>query len=61
MALGELSVWGVQGGKEYACLIKEKKNTDETEFFICDIMNAPEVKFQSLKVVSQSHPRGALH
>lgn len=55
MSPGELSVWGVQEGKEYPCIMEAKETSNETDFFICEIHMTPNAQFQQLKVISQSH------
>lgn len=55
MTLAELSVWGVQEGKEYLCIMEAKETSNETDFFICEIQKTPYAKFPQLKVIFQSH------
>ncbi|KAM6896099.1 plexin-C1-like [Lycodopsis pacificus] len=50
MTPAELSVWGVEGGNQYPCIMEAKKNSNETDFFICDILRTPNAEFQHLKV-----------
>lgn len=56
MSPEELSVWGVQEGKEYPCDMGPKDTSNETDFFICDIRMIPNANFQQLKVMSHSTP-----
>lgn len=56
MTLTELSVWGVQEGKEYQCIMETKGTSNEIDFFICEIQMIPDAEFQMLKVPkTQSH------
>lgn len=55
MSPAELSVWGLQEGKEYLCIMEAKETSNETDFFICEIQKTPYAKFQKLKVIFQSH------
>ncbi|XP_068443123.1 plexin-C1-like [Clinocottus analis] len=50
MSMAELSVWGVEEGKQYPCIMKAKESSNETDFFICEIQRTPNAKFQHLKV-----------
>ncbi|XP_034381825.1 plexin-C1 [Cyclopterus lumpus] len=50
MSLLELSVWGVEGGKQYPCIMEAKESSNETDFFICEIQQTPNTKFQHLMI-----------
>ncbi|KAG8005809.1 Plexin-C1 [Nibea albiflora] len=51
MTTAELSVWGVQDEKEYPCIMEDKENSNETDFFICEIQKTPSsFKLQMLEV-----------
>ncbi|XP_051248763.1 plexin-C1 [Dicentrarchus labrax] len=50
MTLGELSVWGVQEGEQFPCIMEAKKTSNETDLFICEIQGTPDVEFQHLTI-----------
>ncbi|XP_051248725.1 plexin-C1 isoform X7 [Dicentrarchus labrax] len=50
MTLGELSVWGVQEGEQFPCIMEAKETSNETDFFICEIQGTPDVEFQQLMI-----------
>ncbi|XP_054481059.1 plexin-C1-like [Anoplopoma fimbria] len=50
MTLAELSVWGVEEGKEYPCIMQDKETSNEMDFFICEIERTPKAKFQQLMI-----------
>ncbi|XP_056280772.1 plexin-C1 isoform X2 [Pseudoliparis swirei] len=50
MSLAELSVWGVEGGRRYPCIMEAKESSNETDFFICDIQQTPNAKFHHLMI-----------
>lgn len=56
MREAELSVYGVQEGNTYPCIMKDKETSNETDFLICEIERTPFTKFQQLMVnlVSQA-------
>lgn len=49
----ELSVWGVQKGRDYKCDMQKKETTNDTDFFTCEIEQTSEAKFEKLKVIPQ--------
>ncbi|XP_040002708.1 plexin-C1 isoform X4 [Xiphias gladius] len=50
MTTAELSVWGVQEGKQYPCIMEAKETNNETDFFTCEIKSTPNAKFQQLMI-----------
>ena len=48
--MAELSVWGVQDGQQYPCIIEAKETTNKSDFFICGIQRTPDDNFQHLMV-----------
>ncbi|XP_051248762.1 plexin-C1-like [Dicentrarchus labrax] len=50
MTLGELSVWGVQEGEQFPCIMEAKETSNETDFFICEIQGTPDAEFQHLTI-----------
>ncbi|GLD48150.1 plexin-C1, partial [Lates japonicus] len=50
MTTAELSVWGVQEGKQYPCIMKSKEITNEIEHFICEIKNTSKTNFQKIMI-----------
>ncbi|KAK9525497.1 hypothetical protein VZT92_016195 [Zoarces viviparus] len=50
MTPAELSVWGVEGGNQYPCVMGAKETSNEMDFFICEIQRTPNAEFQHLKV-----------
>ncbi|XP_018558410.1 plexin-C1 isoform X1 [Lates calcarifer] len=50
MTEAELSVWGDQEGKQYPCIMKSKKTTNEIEHFICEIKNTSKTNFQKIMI-----------
>ncbi|XP_026218353.1 plexin-C1-like [Anabas testudineus] len=50
MTAAELSVWGVQDGKQYPCIMKDKETNKKTEFFSCQIENTTDIEFQYLMI-----------
>uniref|UniRef100_A0A3Q1ISR5 Uncharacterized protein n=1 Tax=Anabas testudineus TaxID=64144 RepID=A0A3Q1ISR5_ANATE len=50
MTPAELSVWGVQDGKQYPCIMKDKETNKKTEFFNCQIKKTAVSKFQHLMI-----------
>ncbi|XP_044042985.1 plexin-C1 isoform X2 [Siniperca chuatsi] len=51
MTTAELSVWGVQEGKQFPCIMETKETSNETDFFICEIQRTPDAKFQQLMIM----------
>ncbi|XP_074481400.1 plexin-C1 isoform X2 [Sebastes fasciatus] len=50
MSPAELSVWGVEEGKQYLCIMEAKETSNEIDFFICVIQRTPNATFQHLKI-----------
>ncbi|XP_033934707.1 plexin-C1 isoform X1 [Pseudochaenichthys georgianus] len=50
MREAELSVYGVQEGNTYPCVMKDKETSNETDFLICEIERTPFTKFQQLMI-----------
>ncbi|TNN54600.1 Plexin-C1 [Liparis tanakae] len=50
MSPAEVSVWGVEEGRSYPCIMEAKESSNETDFFICEIQQTPNAKFQHLRV-----------
>ncbi|XP_070847708.1 plexin-C1 [Chaetodon trifascialis] len=50
MTTDEVSVWGIQEGKQYVCVMEGKETSKETEFFICEIRMTPGATFQQLMI-----------
>ena len=50
MTTAELSVWAVQEGKQYPCIMEAKEINNKTEIFTCEIKSPPHAKFQQLMV-----------
>ncbi|KAM8740468.1 plexin-C1-like isoform 1-T1 [Acanthopagrus schlegelii] len=50
MTVAELSVWGVQDGQQYPCIIEAKETTNKSDFFICGIQRTPDDNFQHLMI-----------
>ncbi|XP_037616408.1 plexin-C1 [Sebastes umbrosus] len=50
MSPAELTVWGVEEGKQYLCIMEDKDNSTEIEYFICEIKGTPNAKFQQLLI-----------
>ncbi|GLD64974.1 plexin-C1-like protein, partial [Lates japonicus] len=48
MSAAELSVWGVQEGKQYPCIMKSKETFPKIDLFICSIQNTPDAEFLHL-------------
>ncbi|KAM4615225.1 plexin-C1 [Polymixia lowei] len=46
----ELSVWGIQGDKQYECIMETIETSNGTDFVICEIRSTPVAKIQSLKI-----------
>ncbi|XP_077356058.1 plexin-C1 [Festucalex cinctus] len=51
MSIEDVSALGVHGGKEYPCVMRDKDTDNQTDFFICEIRNVPDVNFRHLKVL----------
>ncbi|KAM6896826.1 plexin-C1-like [Lycodopsis pacificus] len=53
MTPAELSVWGVEGRNQYPCIMEAKKNSNETDFFICEIQSSKTTtaEFQQLLIM----------
>ncbi|XP_028306495.1 plexin-C1-like isoform X2 [Gouania willdenowi] len=45
----EVTVWGVQGEKQYPCIMENNEN-DETDLFICYIQSTSKAEFHSIMV-----------
>ncbi|XP_073337242.1 plexin-C1-like [Pagrus major] len=50
MTVAELSVWGVQDGKQYPCIVQDKETSDMSDFFICEIQRTPDAQVQHLVI-----------
>ncbi|XP_077449603.1 plexin-C1 isoform X2 [Stigmatopora argus] len=50
MSIKDVSASGVYGGKDYPCVMESKEPSNQTDFFICEIHNVPDIKFRLLKV-----------
>ncbi|XP_077565413.1 plexin-C1 [Stigmatopora nigra] len=50
MSIKDVSALGVYGGKDYPCVMESKESSNQTDFFICEIHNVPDIKFRQLKV-----------
>lgn len=50
IAKEELSVWGIQDGQKYTCIMEDKETNNETDFFICEIKNTHITKIELLMV-----------
>lgn len=50
MNVAELSVWGVQEGQHYPCIIKAKETNIALNFFTCEIQGTSDTTFQQLVV-----------
>ncbi|XP_059181459.1 plexin-C1-like isoform X1 [Centropristis striata] len=48
MSPAEVSVWGVEDGKQYPCIIEVKETSED--LFICQIKNTSDNNFQQLKI-----------
>ncbi|XP_042366924.1 plexin-C1 isoform X2 [Plectropomus leopardus] len=46
----ELSVQAVHDGKPYDCIMTGKEHSNNTDFYICEIQNSPNVKFQEIMI-----------
>lgn len=50
MTTAELSVWGVNRGIHYPCVMKIKETHNESDIFTCEIQSTEDVEFQKLMV-----------
>ncbi|XP_037099104.1 plexin-C1 [Syngnathus acus] len=51
MSIKDVTAVGVHGGKDYPCVMEAKDTDNQTDFFICEIQNVPDVNFRQLKVL----------
>ncbi|KAF0029429.1 hypothetical protein F2P81_018534 [Scophthalmus maximus] len=50
MTTAELSVWGVNRGIHYPCVMKIKETHNESDIFTCEIQSTEDVEFQKLMI-----------
>nr|XP_061809456.1 plexin-C1-like [Nerophis lumbriciformis] len=50
MSIKDVSAFGVYEGKDFPCIMEAKEHSNQTDFFICEIHNVPDLKFRKLKV-----------
>ncbi|XP_049617573.1 plexin-C1 [Syngnathus scovelli] len=51
MSIKDVTAVGVHEGKDYPCVMETKDTDNQTDFFICEIQNVPDVNFRQLKVL----------